>query len=58
MQYRVDKKNGQKISTLSLGCMRFPNTLGLTDMKKTEELIKHAIENGVNYFDTMDLSGK
>ncbi|MCL2411492.1 MAG: aldo/keto reductase [Treponema sp.] len=52
MQYRLDKITGNKISSLSLGCMRFPNTLGITDMKKTEELIMYAIEKGVNYFDT------
>jgi len=32
--------------------MRFPKTLGITDMQKTEELIMRSIERGVNYFDT------
>jgi len=32
--------------------MRFPKTLGVTDMQKTEELIMRSIELGVNYFDT------
>ena len=52
MQYRIDKRTGNKISSLSFGCMRFPGTLGVTDMKKTEELIMHSIDKGVNYFDT------
>jgi len=52
MQYRIDKKTGNKISSLSFGCMRFPGTLGITDMQKTEELIKYAVEKGINYFDT------
>ncbi|MCL1992524.1 MAG: aldo/keto reductase [Spirochaetes bacterium] len=52
MQYRIDKKSGEKLSALGLGCMRFPRTLGVIDMRKTEELIMRAIEGGINYFDT------
>ncbi|MCL2211784.1 MAG: aldo/keto reductase [Treponema sp.] len=52
MQYRVDKKSGNKLSVLGFGCMRFPGTLGITDAQKTEALIIHAVEKGVNYFDT------
>ena len=52
MQYRTDRKTGNKISALSFGCMRFPSTLGVTDMQKTEELIMRSIEKGINYFDT------
>ena len=47
MQYRLDKKNGIKISALSFGCMRFPKS-----SQKTEELVMRAIEKGVNFFDT------
>jgi len=32
--------------------MRFPNVLGKIDMQKTEELIMHAVDKGINYFDT------
>jgi len=52
LQYRVDKRTGNKLSILSFGCMRFPSALGITDMKKTEELIMRSIDRGVNYFDT------
>jgi uncharacterized protein len=52
LQYRIDKKTGNKLSVLGFGCMRFPHKLGMTDMHKTEELVMHAIEKGVNYFDT------
>ena len=52
MQYRIDKNNGNKLSSLSLGCMRFPRTLGAIDMPKTENLIMKSIECGINYFDT------
>jgi len=47
MQYRIDKKTGNKLSALSFGCMRFPPS-----SQKTEELIMRSIEKGVNYFDT------
>ncbi|GMO28427.1 MAG: aldo/keto reductase [Termitinemataceae bacterium] len=52
MQYRKDKKNGAELSVLGFGCMRFPKTFGITDMKKTEALIVDAVQCGINYFDT------
>jgi predicted aldo/keto reductase-like oxidoreductase len=52
MQYRVDKKSGNKLSVLGLGCMRFPRNLAVIDMKKAEKIIMTAVENGINYFDT------
>jgi len=51
MQYRLDK-HGNKISVLGYGCMRFTQTAGHIDMKKTEEELLHAYALGVNYFDT------
>ena len=52
VQYRTDKISENKLSILGLGCMRFPRNITGIDMKKTEELVMHAIDNGVNYFDT------
>ncbi len=52
MQYRLDKKSGNKLSVLGYGCMRFPQKNGAIDMEKTEELILNAYNNGVNYYDT------
>jgi predicted aldo/keto reductase-like oxidoreductase len=52
MQYRIDKRSGNKLSVLGFGCMRFPKILGGIDMRKTEELVMRSIEGGVNYFDT------
>lgn len=51
MNYRLDKNNN-KISLLGFGCMRFQNTLGKIDFKKTEEQIMTAFHGGVNYYDT------
>ena len=47
MKYRTNKMNGDNLSILGLGCMRFPK-----DYKDSERLILGAIEKGVNYFDT------
>ncbi|MDO5844517.1 MAG: aldo/keto reductase [Methanocorpusculum sp.] len=53
MQYRINPKNGDTLSILGYGCMRFSKTGGvITNQKKTEEELLYAYENGVNYFDT------
>jgi hypothetical protein len=52
MQYRIDKRTGNKLSVLGLGCMRLPGTFGIIDIKKAEEMIMHSIEQGLNFFDT------
>lgn len=51
MQYRKDKY-GNDLSALGFGCMRFPTRLGRIDMEQTELLIREAVRQGVNYFDT------
>lgn len=57
MLYRKIKKNGDDLSILGFGCMRFPQKKGtLGDGKIDEERAKkqifYAIDNGINYFDT------
>lgn len=47
MNYRINPRNGDKLSLLAFGCMRFNR-----DFNETERQILYAIENGVNYFDT------
>ena len=43
----------EKLSLLGFGTMRLPlNAEGEIDEPQVEEMIKYAIENGVNYFDT------
>ena len=51
MQYRSDKQ-GNMISVLGYGCMRFSQKAGRVDLEKTEKEILAAVEAGVNYFDT------
>ena len=54
MTYRVHPENGDKISILGYGCMRWPlNPDGKTiDQETTNRLVDFAIAHGVNYFDT------
>jgi uncharacterized protein len=47
MEYVEYGKTGMKVSRFGLGCMRFP-----TDEKEAIEMVRYAIDNGVNYLDT------
>ena len=51
MQYRSDR-NGDPISILGFGCMRFSKKGNNIDIDKAEKEIKIALDGGVNYFDT------
>ena len=52
MNYRKNIKNGDMLSVLGFGGMRFPTKRNAIDEERTEAMIVHAIEEGVNYFDT------
>ena len=51
MLYRKDK-NGDELSILGYGCMRFSRKGGGVDVEKTEQELLAAYRAGVNYFDT------
>lgn len=51
MQYRKDK-NGNDISVLGYGCMRFTKKGGSIDIDKAEREVMAAIYAGINYLDT------
>jgi predicted aldo/keto reductase-like oxidoreductase len=53
MHYRTMPKNGDELSVLGFGCMRFPMLEdGAIHAEKAIEQVRHAIDNGVNYLDT------
>ncbi len=52
MLYRQVPKNGDKLSVLGYGCMRFPVRMGSINQKLAEKQILYALDQGVNYFDT------
>lgn len=47
MQTRINPKNGDQLSALGFGCMRLP-----ADERRAIALLRTAIDQGVNYFDT------
>ena len=51
MQYRKDR-DGNEISILGYGCMRFTKNGSEIDLDKAEKELMYAIEHGVNYLDT------
>ncbi len=52
MLTRTNIKNGQELSALGFGCMRFPAKGGGFDEPRCISMIRTAIEYGINYFDT------
>jgi uncharacterized protein len=52
MLMRENIKNGDKLSILGFGCMRFPTKGGNIDEVRATAMVRNAIEKGVNYFDT------
>jgi predicted aldo/keto reductase-like oxidoreductase len=53
VRYRQFGRLKHKVSALGFGCMRLPKTeAGAIDEPEATRMVHHAIENGVNYFDT------
>jgi len=53
MQYRKLNKLGLEVSALGFGCMRFPTFEdGNIHEAEATKMVRHAIDNGVNYIDT------
>lgn len=52
MLTRRNEKNGDELSILGFGCMRFPMKGNNIDEARSIALLRDAIEKGVNYFDT------
>jgi len=57
MEYRTNGGNGDKVSLLGYGCMRWQmtkddNGKDIVDQDSVDELVARAMEAGVNYYDT------
>ncbi len=52
MEYRSLVKNGEKVSLLGYGCMRFPTKGTSIDKEEAFSQMKLAFDEGVNYYDT------
>jgi hypothetical protein len=49
---RRNNKNGDELSILGFGCMRFPMKGNSIDEKRSIALMRDAVDKGINYFDT------
>ncbi|HOY26184.1 MAG TPA: aldo/keto reductase, partial [Mesotoga sp.] len=45
-------KTGEKVSALGFGCMRLPTLDSGIDIPEATRMLRHAIDNGVDYVDT------
>ncbi len=57
MIYRTNPINGDKVSLIGFGCMRWPMVRdadgnSVIDQEAVNEMVDYAIEHGINYFDT------
>jgi predicted aldo/keto reductase-like oxidoreductase len=52
MLTRKNEKNGDELSILGFGCMRFPMKGNSIDEARSIAMIRNSIEKGINYFDT------
>jgi predicted aldo/keto reductase-like oxidoreductase len=52
MLYRKNQRNGEDLSQLGYGCMRFPRKGLGVDIARSAEIVHSSIERGMNYFDT------
>ena len=57
MAIRENPRNGDKISLLGFGCMRWPmvkdaSGKDVIDQEAVNEMVDYALEHGINYFDT------
>ena len=57
MIYRENPKNGDKVSLIGFGCMRWPMVKDdagkdVIDQEAVNEMVDYALEHGINYFDT------
>ena len=57
MLIRENPRNGDRISAIGFGCMRWPmikdaDGKDIIDQEAVNEMVDYAIEHGINYFDT------
>ena len=52
MLTRRNEKNGDELSILGFGCMRFPMKGNSIDETRSIKMIRDSIDQGINYFDT------
>jgi aryl-alcohol dehydrogenase-like predicted oxidoreductase len=57
LEHRALGKGGLSVSAIGLGCMSLSGIYGAADDAASEDLIRHAIDIGVDHFDSSDMYG-
>ncbi len=57
LEHRTLGKGGLSVSAIGLGCMSLSGIYGEADDAASEDLIRHAIDQGVDHFDSSDMYG-
>jgi aryl-alcohol dehydrogenase-like predicted oxidoreductase len=57
LEHRMLGKNGLSVSAIGLGCMSLSGIYGAAEDAVSEDLIRHAIDIGVDHFDSSDMYG-
>lgn len=57
LQHRELGRGGLSVSAIGLGCMSLSGVYGAADDAASEDLIRHAIDQGVDHFDSSDMYG-
>jgi aryl-alcohol dehydrogenase-like predicted oxidoreductase len=57
MQYRMLGRTGFRVSTVSFGSWAIGGTWGDVNDEESLRALHHAVERGVNFFDTADVYG-
>jgi aryl-alcohol dehydrogenase-like predicted oxidoreductase len=57
LEHRVLGKGGLSVSAIGLGCMSLSGIYGAADDAVSEDLIRHAIDTGVDHLDSSDMYG-
>ena len=57
LQHRHLGTGGLTVSAIGLGCMSLSGIYGAADDAVSEDLIRHAIDRGVDHFDSSDMYG-
>jgi len=57
MKHKEIAKTGEKVSALGLGCMGMSSAYGKPDDIESIATLKHALDIGINFWDTADIYG-
>ena len=57
MKYKELAKTGEKLSVIGLGCMGMSAAYGSADDSESTATLEHALDLGINFWDTADIYG-